>query len=166
MSVAWCIPLHDPVWARSLHGHMRVMQCSVRATFHAHSTVHLHTLKPWLRSWCSCMAVTLSMLFIASRITSVWRKKCPAHKAMLPWLPQDGPSAHGNNLRMHSLPAIVPSSANSPEMTGGLCLFSEETQNPWSRVVAKDHLHAATELVGLSGRSAELTRQWSSDSDG
>ena len=35
---------------------------------------------------------------------------------------QDGPIAHGSNFRMRSLPAIIPSSANSLEMAGGLCL--------------------------------------------
>ena len=44
-------------------------------------------------------------------------------------------------------------------------IFSVETQNPRSRVVAKDHLHVATGLVGLSGSSAEITGQGSSNSD-
>ena len=109
-------------------------------------------LKPRLRSWCSCMAVTssrLSMLFVYP---------------MLPWFLRDSPIAHGSSFRMLSLLAIIPSSANSLEMACGL-LFSEETQNPRSRVVAKDHLHAATRLIGLNGSSAEITWQGSSNSE-
>ena len=41
----------------------------------------------------------------------------------------------------------MPSSANSLEMAGGLCLFQKKP-NPPSCVVAKDHLYAATGSVG------------------
>ena len=128
-SVAWAssgtIVAPSRVCCATLHTVQRSMQ---------HSAVRLHMLN----SWCSCMAVTLSRLstlFVALR--AVWRKKHPAREAapfvrpMLPWLPRDAPSACGSNFsRMRSLPAIIPSSANRLEMTGSLCLFSEEMQNP------------------------------------
>ena len=74
------------------------------------STVRLHTLMLRLRSWCSCMAVALSQLstlFV---------------RPTLPWLLQDGPITRSSNFRMPSLPALMPSLANSLEMAGGLYL--------------------------------------------